>query len=410
MLGVQLSGHAASWGADSQVMKATEPWETQTQTSGGVPYNCDYAQTFPEGKGFLPAGLPYPTGRSKVPLWFSCDWPQGPKAVGYAAVFEGTVTFDEERSIFRMFYTCGRPAENAADLAQGLCHAESTDGRQWTKRFVGTGENANTNRVVREAFDSAIVWQDHTQPRGSARRWVMSSVPKDNGFQHCRLRVSADGYTWTVAVNASGPIQDATSIFYNPFRRKWIYSLKQGFTSQPGTLQYRARAYVEVDDLLKGANSWTHMYSGPNGTYAWASADLNDPPWPYNSSLPAQLYNMNCAAYESLMICMFAIFRGFVDPEGTTDGTRTSGEHNEVYLGFSRDGFHFWRQYDGTPREGGITPRKPFMTQTWPQHSWRYSDIQGAGGVLTLLNDTLNFYSAGSSGGPYGRSHCAILP
>lgn len=309
-----------------------------------------------------------------------------------------------------MFYTCGRPAENAADLAQGLCHAESTDGRQWTKRFVGTGENANTNRVVREAFDSAIVWQDHTQPRGSARRWVMSSVPKDNGFQHCRLRVSADGYTWTVAVNASGPIQDATSIFYNPFRRKWIYSLKQGFTSQPGTLQYRARAYVEVDDLLKGANSWTHMYSGPNGTYAWASADLNDPPWPYNSSLPAQLYNMNCAAYESLMICMFAIFRGFVDPEGTTDGTRTSGEHNEVYLGFSRDGFHFWRQYDGTPREGGITPRKPFMTQTWPQHSWRYSDIQGAGGVLTLLNDTLNFYSAGSSGGPYGRSHCAILP
>ena len=61
----------------------------------------------------------------------------------------------------------------------------------------------------------------------------------------------------------------------------------------------------------------------------------------------------------------------------------------------------FWRQYDGTAIEGGITPRKPFMAQTWPQHSWRYSDIQGAGGVLTLLNDTLNFYTSGSSGGPY---------
>eukprot|EP01052_Picozoa_sp_SAG31_P060261 SAG31_NODE_19458_length_601_cov_0.922311_1_plen_152_part_10 len=98
---------------------------------------------------------------------------------------------------------------------------------------------------------------------------------------------------------------------------------------------------------------------------------------------------------------MFVIFRGFVNPLGRTDGTRTSGEHNEVYLGFSRDGFHFWRQYDGTPVEGGLTPRKPFMAQTWPRHSWRYSDVQGAGGVLTLFNDTLNFFTAGSSGAPY---------
>lgn len=136
---------------------------------------------------------------------------------------------------------------------------------------------------------SAIVWQDHTQPEGSPRRWVMSSVPKDNGFKHCRIRISPDGLNWTVAVNASGPIQDASSIFYNPFRKKWVFSLKQGFTSEPATLQYRARAYVEVDDLIHGATSWTHMYRGQNGTHPWASADLNDPAWPYNSSLPAQV-------------------------------------------------------------------------------------------------------------------------
>eukprot|EP01045_Picozoa_sp_COSAG04_P020318 COSAG04_NODE_2068_length_4871_cov_2.073973_1_plen_1105_part_00 len=210
MLGVQLSGHAATWGDDSQVLKSTEPWETQTQASGGVPYNCDYQQTYPEGRGFLPSGV---GPRSQVPHWFQCDWPQGPKAVGYAATFEGTVTFDEDLKLFRMFYTCGRPAENAADTAQGLCHAESDNGRQWTKRLVGTGENENTNRVVREAFDSAIVWQDYTEPAGSPRRWVMSSVPKDNDFRHCRIRVSNNGFTWTVAVNASGPVQDATSVF-----------------------------------------------------------------------------------------------------------------------------------------------------------------------------------------------------
>ena len=80
------------------------------------------------------------------------------------------------------------------------------------------------------------------------------------------------------------------------------------------------------------------------------------------------------------MVCLFAIFRGFVNSDGTSDGTRTSGEHNEVYLGFSRDGFNFWRQYDGTPVEGGERPRKPFMPQTWPRHSWRYTDVQGSGG------------------------------
>lgn len=152
---------------------------------------------------------------------------------------------------------------------------------------------------------------------------------------------------------------------------------------------------------MLGANSWTHMYRGPNGTHAWTSADLHDPAWVYNTSMPAQLYTLNCNAYESVLACLFVIFRGFVNPAGTTDGTRTSGEHNEVYLGFSRDGFHFWRQYDGSAVEGGAFPRKPFMTQTWPQHSWRYTDVQGVGGGFVLLNDTLNFYSAAGSGAPY---------
>eukprot|EP01050_Picozoa_sp_SAG11_P020925 SAG11_NODE_3620_length_2332_cov_2.379758_1_plen_100_part_00 len=73
MLGVQLSGHAATWGDESQVLKATEPWETQTQTSDGVPYNCDYAQMYPSGKGFLPIIM---GPKSQVPQWFKCGRPQ----------------------------------------------------------------------------------------------------------------------------------------------------------------------------------------------------------------------------------------------------------------------------------------------------------------------------------------------
>lgn len=163
MLGVQLSSHAATW-EDGQVLKATEPWEEQDVASGGVPYNCDMAQTFPVGNGWLPA--------ANAPEWFKCGWPQGPRAVGYAGPFQGAVAYDEAEKLFRMWYTCGRPAENAIDKIQGMCHAESRDGRTWDKRLVGQGENLGTNRVYTEAFDSAIVWQDYTEPIGSPRRWV----------------------------------------------------------------------------------------------------------------------------------------------------------------------------------------------------------------------------------------------
>ena len=40
--------------------------------------------------------------------------------------------------------------------------------------------------------------------------------------------------------------------------------------------------------------------------------------------------------YESVMIGFFSIFRGFVNENGTCTGARTSGEHDEIYLGFSR--------------------------------------------------------------------------
>ena len=184
------------------MLKATEPWEEQT---GSVPYNCDYNQRLPMGNGW--------SNSNNTPTWFQCGWPQGPRAVGYAGTFQGAfiyswssaiicsknseiyerasqgaVAYDEQLKLFRMWYSCGNytrnpplpvlacgelifpdkllvlagmPAENADDPLQGLCHAESHDGRDWVKRLVGTGNNTGTNKVYTEAFDSAIVWQDY---------------------------------------------------------------------------------------------------------------------------------------------------------------------------------------------------------------------------------------------------------
>jgi len=41
---------------------------------------------------------------------------------------------------------------------------------------------------------------------------------------------------------------DYCSFFFNPFRQKWVYSIKRG------TARGRSRYYHESDDFLKGAN------------------------------------------------------------------------------------------------------------------------------------------------------------
>ena len=140
--------------------------------------------------------------------------------------------------------------------------------------------------------------------------------------------------------------------------------------------------------------------------FPWTSADAKDPTWPYKSSNPAELYNLDGVAYESLTIGFFSLFRGFVNGQAESTGARTSAEHDEIYLGFSRDGFHWYRQFDGGDMQtGGANPRRPFMDQSWPVHTFRNSGVQSAGGGLVLGKvrgeERLLFYASAQSGMPF---------
>jgi hypothetical protein len=102
------------------------------------------------------------------------------------------------------------------------------------------------------------------------------------------------------------------------------------------------------------------------------------------------------------MIGLFSIFRGYADENATASETiRSSDEQNEVYVGFSRDGFHWWRQHDGDAQVGGHNPRRAFMSNSWPVHTWRRADVQSVGGGFTVVGDKLHFYSSGTSDLPY---------
>jgi hypothetical protein len=133
--------------------------------------------------------------------------------------------------------------------------------------------------------------------------------------------------------------------------------------------QPRARRYWEVKDLEHGP--YWRSPGQPDDAALWIGADSLDPPRPDYKIAP-QLYNLDAAAYESLMLGLFTIWRGQPGPRQ---------KPNEVCLGFSRDGFHWTRPQ-----------RRPFCPVSEVAGTWNYANVQSAAGGCLVMGDQLYFY------------------
>jgi hypothetical protein len=111
----------------------------------------------------------------------------------------------------------------------------------------------------------------------------------------------------------------------------------------------------------------------------WTGADSADPRRP-EFNVPAELYNLDCVAYESVVLGLFTIFRG----------ERSDREKpNDVCVGFSRDGFH-WDRLE----------RRSFLEVSERVGSWNWANVQSAGGCCLVVGDKLHFYVSGRRGLP----------
>src|SRR5262249_3274600 len=111
------------------------------------------------------------------------------------------------------------------------------------------------------------------------------------------IHFSADGIHWTEP-KPTGSCGDRTTVFYNPFRKVWVYSLRN--TSGP-----RCRRYWETrGDVLKGAQ-WENSSVPP----LWCGSDKLDLPREDYKITP-ELYNLDAVAYESILLGLFTIWRG----------------------------------------------------------------------------------------------------
>lgn len=298
----------------------------------------------------------------------------------HAAPFSDGVWWDAKVSQFKLFYWARGDIEGKG--RSSTCLATSLDGLHWEKPALDVVPG--TNIVLLEdpemPRNSSTVWLDHAE-RDPARRWKMfqnlrhPQQPGQRGGHRLRASFSPDGIHWT-----SGPdsdlCPDRTTVFYNPFRQKWVASLRRA-----DNVIGRFRAYWEgatIEEMF----DWEKP---PRRDVAvdWVSADELDPdrldlplrrtadrPWDLP---PSQLYNLDCVAYESVLLGLFSICRGHQVPP--------LAKINEVCVGFSRDNFH-WIRPD----------RRPFCPLNLNQPGWNAGNLQSAGGCCLVVADKLYFY------------------
>ena len=279
-----------------------------------------------------------------------------------AALFNDGVWFDPKDHQFKIWYHAG--------WFDGTAYATSKDGLNWERPKLDVVPNSN--RILPVANhgkrDGSAVWLDHftTDPSQRFKMFLYERPETNYGGQ---VFSSPDGIHWSSATRTS-LVGDNTTILYNPFRKKWVYSVR---TSLDG----RTRSYRECDDLFAGA-----QWSKDDLVY-WAGADELDQPDPQIGDR-TQLYNLDAVAYESLMLGVFTIHRG---PANDVCAKLKRSKLTDLTLAFSRDGFHWHRP-----------EHEAFLAGTRKEGDWDRAYLHSAATICTITGDRLYFYYSAFSG------------
>ena len=283
------------------------------------------------------------------------------------APFSDGVWYDPQDGKIKMWYYAG-PRLNT-------CYAESLDGIHWEKPDLDV--QPGTNILVLKFRDSNTVWLD-LEEQHPDRRFKMFPTLRDDAYR-LGVRYSSDGLHWSDLLAVSKPLGDRTSVFYNPFRKVWVWSVRDG--------PPRKRSYLEHTDPVLGTE---RVARRAPGMVPWVGADRLDPhnPDPRFQDIAPQLYNLDAVAYESLMVGFFSVWQGPEIPDSSRLGIH---KRNDVMLGFSRDGFH-WDRPD----------RQRFMSSDPVDGAWNWGNVQSVGGGCLVMRDELYFYVSGRALHPRG--------
>ena len=286
----------------------------------------------------------------------------------------GGVWYDEEERIYKMWYE--------GTWLKNMCYATSKDGIHWERPDLGIVKGTNMilpyeNYTELEYHmpkttylrpDSTTVFIDYNAPKDEKYKLYLHNP---GGCFPAVIAVSGDGIHFhDFALAGDMNTGDRSTIFYNPFRKKWVYSVRAFWSG-------RCRSYRESDNYLALAAQ------GSECERRWMACDNLDKANPY-IGFPPQLYNIDCVAYESIMLGMFQIMYG---PENDVCEKAGVPKITELMPMYSRDGFHFSRPC-----------RKTFLNASIHEGAWDRGYVQSVGGLCIIHGDELWIYYIGFGG------------
>ncbi|MBI4557100.1 MAG: hypothetical protein HY706_05895 [Candidatus Hydrogenedentes bacterium] len=272
-----------------------------------------------------------------------------------AMPFSDGVWHDPQDKLFKMWYMAG--------YVKRTCYATAKDGIYWERPVFDVVPG--TNIVHTAGRDSSAIWLDLFE-KDPQRRYKAFFYEHPEGSGALTIYFSSDGIHWGNPAGRSGPTGDRSTAFYNPFRGKWVYSIRAG---APG--MGRMRRYSEGADVLAAAH-----WESDKAPF-WVGADTLDPQRDDLKTVP-ELYNLDAVAYESVLLGLFSIWYG---------QPHDRAKPNQVCLGFSRDGFHWVRP-----------THEPFIPVSENYGDWNWANVQSAGGGCLVVGDKLYFYVSGRAG------------
>ncbi len=290
-----------------------------------------------------------------------------------AGATSGGLWWDPSRKVFRLWYESG--------WMKHLCHAESRDGVKWERKDLGIVKG--TNRVLTDTLlDSWTVFPDYAAADPYANWRMMVSVA--GGVTDNRLYTSSDGIAWKY-IGDAGQSGDRSTMFYDPFRGKWVFSLRGGGPGKGG----RNRSYWASATFGGGSCLWDFPQSGKSeGRHPglprpkpWLATDDRDPPDMSVGGRNPQLYNMDAVAYESIMLGVFEILHPLKGDNGDCVAAGMP-KITDLHFAYSRDGWTF----DRPDRTAAIPASR------WGSGKWDTGYLSPMGGICVIRGDRLWFY------------------
>ena len=297
------------------------------------------------------------------------DWDPLYKTAPGCCMSGGGVWWDPARKCFRMWYMSGWGGRI------GL--AESKDGLVWERPPVG--RNGDNIVLPDQRADTFSVFPGYDTDAPYAN-WRISISPGGNPTRSAEY-VSSDGISWRF-LRTTGQHDDCTTMFYNPFLGKWVWSLRAGWRN-------RSRIYHAHKDFYDGAD-WhfpVRVHTNTVDCALWLACDNQDLPRTLNGKTytNSQLYNVDAVPYESLMVGLFKILCGHDNIEAAQAGMPKT---TSIHFAYSRDGFHFTRP-DRTPAIDG---------SGWGSGAWDSGYVGNISSGFAIKDERLWFYYVGARG------------